>query len=134
MKVSRPPHSSIHRSWDSEEQTQLAVIVKADGVELKHFGSPFSKTEMTVIQLSPDEAAQAADRIHQVLRGERSQNEAGSEIEPQLVISYTTDGEPFREGVSLALSAGNWQRDFDFSMSQSVARELAQSLQLASKD
>lgn len=133
MQISYAVHSAVFQSWESSDRSTLIVMQMATSLQIQHLAPRYTGEEATIIDLSPAEAADVADRILLVLGGQQVENasltDGGSK--PGLVIAYTNDGEPFREGVSLAIDTGNWQKDFSFSMSRSTARELAGVLQRA---
>lgn len=132
MQVSYPGHTAVFQSWETSDRTTLIVMHLDNTVRLQHLAPGFGSKEATIIDLSSSEAADVAQRIVLVLRGEQVENPPLSEEGSngaRLVITYTNDGEPFREGVSLAIDTGSWQKDFGFSMSQATARELVSALQ-----
>lgn len=128
MNVLRPSHCSVHQNWRSDVPTTLTVSVRYGFVQLLHTDASYMDSQLTELQLSPAEAADLADRIRLVASGERANN---GDIEAEgvhLVVRQTTDGDPYREGVSLALIAGDWSRDFTFEMTNETAASLARSL------
>ncbi|MDP2780471.1 hypothetical protein [Devosia sp.] len=124
MKAITPRKSAIYRSWEKDDKTTLIVVVTEDGVSLHHIDARYMETESTLLQLSGTEAKEVAERILRVLRGSPAQNPIDLPA-PQLFVTRQTDGEPYREGVALALSNGDWQRDFHFNMTNEIAHELA---------
>jgi hypothetical protein len=128
MNVLRPSHCSVHQNWRSDVLATLTVSVRYGFVQLLHTDASYMDSQLTELQLSPAEAADLADRIRLVASGERANN---SDIEAEgvhLVVTQTTEGDPYREGVSLALIAGDWNRDFTFEMTNETAASLARSL------
>lgn len=131
MKVQRPSHCSVHQNWRSDDASTLTVTVAAGCVQLAHTAASYEGAEATTLQLSAVEAGDLAERIKMVAPGENADNGDYEGDEPSLVVTATTDGEPFREGVSLALNAGDWNRDFSFEMTREAAAQLARSLSTA---
>jgi len=129
MQVSNPLKCAIYRSWETCDKTTLVVVVTDDGVSLQHIDRRFMDCQSTTLQLNGDEAADVAARIQRVLRGEAPQNRL-DDPGAKLVVTLTTDGDPYREGVSLALDTGDWERDFDFRMENGYARDLAKLMQV----
>ena len=135
MHVSYPGHTAVFQSWESSDRTTLVVMHLEESIQLQHLSPGFDSKEVTIVDLSPSEAADVAERIVLVLRGDCVENPRLNEEvskNARLVIRYTNDGEPFREGVSLAIDTGNWEKDFGFSMNQSTARGLASALRRTS--
>ncbi len=85
-----------------------------------------------MLQLSVPQALDVAERIQRVLRGEPPKNPIDQPA-PQLFVAPITDGDPYREGVRVSLSNGNWMRDFNFNMTTETAQALAKLLQSAQK-
>lgn len=133
MKVQRPSHCSVHQNWRSDDASTLTVTVAAGCVQLAHIADSLESAVATTLQLSAVEAADLAERIKTIARGENVDNGDYEGDEPSLVVTATTEGEPFREGVSLALNAGDWSRDFSFEMTRGVAAHLARSLSTTSR-
>jgi len=133
MNITRTRHCSVFRSWDRDGGTTLQVIQQEGVVLLQHIDNRFMETDLTILQLDAAEAQSVAERIHKVLRGERAGNPDDDHAEPHLKVVFTTDGDPYREGVRLSLCAGNWDRDFDFTMTQETAEDVAKALSSASK-
>ncbi len=133
MKLTRTHHCSVFRSWDKDQRTTLQVIPQDCSVLLQHIDTRFMESDLTILQLDAAEVESVAERIRKVLRGEHPGNPGDDHQEPHLKVVFTTDGEPYREGVRLSLCAGNWERDFDFTMSQETAEDLAKALTSASK-
>jgi hypothetical protein len=131
MHVTYPRKSALFRSWEPDDATSLTVLIAEDGVSLQHCDDRHYSTEVTVLQLTIPEAVEVAERILRVLRGGPAQTPEEDAQAPQLVVTLTNDGEPYREGVSLALSTGDWNRDFSFSMSNDTARDLATAMHAA---
>ncbi|MDU4254502.1 hypothetical protein [Pseudomonas sp.] len=129
MQIIKPQQCSIHHSWERDESTMLIVTATAAGVQLQHLDARYTSAEVAVVQLTTAEARDVAERILLALNRKTPTNPSGSAEAPQLVVTRTNDGEPYREGVCLALSAGDWNRDFSFSMEDSTAMALATALQ-----
>jgi hypothetical protein len=125
MKVSYPKKSSTVRSWDRNDKTTLNILFTEDGALLQHIDDRFMATQTTLTQLTVPEALELAQRMFRVLSGFPALNPAKADNEPCFNVTPTTDGEPYREGVSLALDTGNWHSDFTFSMDKDTAREVA---------
>lgn len=132
MNITRTRHCSVFRSWDKDGTTTLQVIQQDGVVLLQHIDNRFMETDLTILHLDAAEAQSVAERIHKVMRGERAGNPGDDHSEPHLKVVFTNDGEPYREGVRLSLCAGNWERDFDFTMTQETAEDLAKALSSAS--
>ncbi|WP_121498293.1 hypothetical protein [Pseudomonas aeruginosa] len=128
MNVIHTTKSAIYRSWDSCDKTTLVVAITEDGVSVHHFNTNFLNAESALIQLSQPEALGVAERIQRVLSGEAPQNDF-DQPGAKLIVTRTTDGDPYREGVSIALDTGDWNRDFDFRMDNGYASSLANLLQ-----
>ncbi len=128
MNISHALHCTTHRSWETSGSTTLTMIVINGGVQIQHIDNSYAEPQLTILQLTGGEAVDVAQRILLALRGERPNNGAGDAESPCLYVTSTTDGEPYREGISLALSSGDWARDFSFSMTQDTASELAAAL------
>ena len=132
MNITRTRHCSVFRSLDRDGTTTLQIIQQDGVVLLQHIDNRFMETDLTILQLDAAEAQSVAERIHKVLRGERGGNPDDDHAEPHLKVVFTTDGDPYREGVRLSLCAGNWDRDFDFTMTQETAEDVAKALSSAS--
>lgn len=132
MKLTRARHCSVFHSWDKDQRTTLQVIPQDGIVMLQHIDTRYMENDLTILQLDAAEALSVAERLKKVLRGERAGNPGDDHQEPHLKVVFTTDGEPYREGVRLSLCAGNWERDFDFTMTQETAGDLAKALTSAS--
>lgn len=128
MNVLRPSHCSVHQNWRSDAPATLTVSIKYGFVQLLHTDSSYMDNQLTDLQLSPAEAADLADRIRLVASGERANNGDVEADGVHLVVTQVTDGDPYREGVNLALVAGDWNRDFNFEMTIATAADLARSL------
>lgn len=124
MKAITPRKSAIYRSWEEGDSTTLIVVVTEDGVSIQHIDGRHMETESTLLQMTASEAREIAERILRVLRGVPANNPIDQPA-PQLFVTRQTDGEPYREGVALALSNGDWMSDFHFNMTNEVAHELA---------
>ncbi len=134
MQISYAVHSAVFQSWESSDRSTLIVMQLKNTVQIQHLAPRYTGEEATILDLSLAEAADVADRIQLVLGGEPVENpNLGDDgaSEARLVVRYTNDGDPFREGVSLDIDTGNWHKDFGFSMTQCTARELASALQRA---
>lgn len=130
MNVIHTNKSAIYHSWDSCDKTTLVVAIAEDGVSLHHFNTNYTEPESTLLKLTVPEALSVAERIQRVQRGEAPQNDF-DQPGAKLIVTSTTDGEPFREGVSIALDTGDWNRDFHFRMEKGYASSLAKLLQSA---
>ncbi|MCS7527033.1 hypothetical protein N0609_12025 [Pseudomonas aeruginosa] len=131
MQVTHTRKSFLYTSWDSGDKTTLTVAITADGVSLHHIDRGYLNSQSTMLNLSADEAADVAARIERVLRGEAPQNRL-DEPGAKLVVTQATDGDPYREGVSLALDDGGaWDQQFDFQMEKGSASSLAAILRAA---
>lgn len=124
MKAITPLKSAIYRSWEQGDSTTLIVVVTEDGVSLQHIDDRHTETESTLLQMTASEAREIAERILRVLRGVPASNPIDQPA-PQLFVTRQTDGEPYREGVAMTLSNGDWMRDFQFNMTNEIAHELA---------
>lgn len=133
MNITRTRHCSVFRSWDRDDTTTLQIIQQDGVVLLQHIDNRFMETDLTILQLDAAEAQSVAERINKVLRGEPAGNPDDDHAEPHLKVVFTNDGDPYREGVRLSLCAGNWDRDFDFTMTQKTAEDVAKALSSASK-
>jgi len=125
MKVSYPKKSSTVRSWDRDDKTTLNILTTDDGVLLQHINESSMHAVTTLTQLSVPEALELAQRMFRVLSGFPALNPDKAANEPSIFVTSTTDGEPYREGLSLALDTGNWHSDFSFSMDKDTARKVA---------
>jgi hypothetical protein len=130
MNVIHTTKSAIYRSWEEYDKTTLIVAITDDGVSLHHIDSNYTNAESTLLQLSAPKALDVAERIQRVLRGEPPKNPIDQPA-PQLFVAPITDGDPYREGVRVYLSNGNWMRDFHFNMTTETAQALAKLLQSA---
>ena len=130
MNVIHTTKSAIHRSWESCDKTTLVAAITEDGVSLHHVNTNYTDAESTLLKLSVPEALDVAERIQRVLRGEPPKNPIDQPA-PQLFVTPITDGDPYREGVAVTLSNGDWMRDFHFNMSTDTAQALAKLLQSA---
>lgn len=131
MDVFHAPHASMHFSWERDSSKTLLITSEALCVHLLHIDPAFHEVEASLISLSGDEAMAIASRIRRVLAGEKGVNPESDPEQSRLVVHYTNDGEPFREGVALDLDTGSYQRDFTFSMDDHTARAVAVSLEKA---
>ena len=68
MKAITPLKSAIYRSWEQGDSTTLIVVVTEDGVSLQHIDDRHTETESTLLQMTPSEAREIAERILRVLR------------------------------------------------------------------
>lgn len=132
MHVIHTTKSAIYRSWEEYDKTTLIVAITEDGVSLHHFDTNYTEPESTLLKLTAPEALSVAERIQRVLRGEAPQNDF-DQPGAKLIVTSTTDGDPYREGVSIALDSGDWNRDFHFCMENVYASNLAKLLQSAQK-
>lgn len=132
MNVIHTTKSAIYRSWEEYDKTTLIVAITEDGASLHHIDSNYTNAESTLLQLSAPKALDVAERIQRVLRGEPPKNPIDQPA-PQLFVAPITDGDPYREGVRVSLSNGNWMRDFHFNMTTETAQALAKLLQSAQK-
>lgn len=131
MQVTHTRKSILYTSWDSGDKTTLTVAITDDGVLLHHIDLGYLNSQSTMLHLSVAEAADVAARIERVLRGEAPQNRL-DEPGAKLVVTQATDGDPYREGVSLALDDGGaWDQEFEFQMAKGYASSLAKVLQSA---
>lgn len=131
MQVTHTRKSILYTSWDSGDKTTLTVAITDDGVLLHHIDLGYLNSQSTMLHLSVAEAADVAARIERVLRGEAPQNRL-DEPGAKLVVTQATDGDPYREGVSLALDDGGaWDQEFEFQMAKGNASSLAKVLQSA---
>lgn len=129
MDFSHAQHASLHAGWRRDSSQNLLVAQFGSSIQLCHL--TFYPAEATRINLSPEEAEDFARRICLVLAGEKAENEAPAEGVARLLVRYTNDGEPFREGVALCLDSGDYMRDFTFEMDEFASRAVASSLEKA---
>lgn len=124
MEVSYTRKGAIFRSWEDGDNNSLTVLNTEDGVQINHFDQCGFSGEVVALQLSAQESGEVAKRIYLVLSGMQPNNPI-NEPGAQLIVTRDTAGDPYREGVSMTLSNGDWHRDFRFCMTNDVARDLA---------
>ncbi|MBM3105527.1 hypothetical protein IIE18_10285 [Pseudomonas sp. V1] len=131
MNVTYPTHCGTFSNWHPDDSTTLIVLISPAGVQLQHLDTNRIGAFMTCASLSNAEALDVAGRLNQALRGERASNPGDDEERPHLLVTRTTDGEPYRDGISLSIDTSDWNRDFDFPMSTGTAHDLANLLMQA---
>lgn len=128
MKVIYQSKVSFFRNWNADSSAKITLVAQAGSVLLQYSTSDYVQPESIAVTLTQEEALSVADRINLVLKGEKPSSSEGTAEDPQLIVRYTNDGEPFREGVNLSLSAGDWHKDFSFDMDERTAKSMAMSL------
>lgn len=128
MDVHYPEQSKCFHSWDeSGERTSLLVMLKGASWQLQHIDNRFMQELTTCLTLSVAEVEGVVARIALVRAGKHPENPQDL---PRLVVTGDTDGEPYREGVRLALDTGNWEKDFSLTLTNYDAGELEKLLAL----
>lgn len=131
MNITYPTHCGTFSNWHPDDSTTLIVLISPTGVQIQHLDTNRIGALMTCASLSYAKALDVAGRLRQVLGGEGASNPGDDQEGPRLLVTRTTDGEPYREGISLSIDSGDWNRDFDFPMSTGTAHDLANLLMQA---